>query len=158
MLRLSLHDCTMLDPQRQRVVGAVSLILAEDKSWRGDMKQLLMDEIIPAASHGKLAFFLSFDRVPVGFVTWAHLSEETEARILETLDPWLHLSEWNEGPAAWVRCLHLPEAFRREGLRLCLSELFPNVAAVRTLVRRKGAYSAMELDRELVERWQRLTR
>lgn len=148
----------MLDPHRQWVAGAVSLILAEDKSWKGDLKQLLVDEVIPAASHGKLAFFLGFDRVPVGFVTWAHLSEETEARLLESLDPWLHLSEWNEGSSLWIRWLHLPRGMRREGLRLCLSELFADSMAVRTLVRRKATLTALELDRAVVERWRRLAR
>ena len=156
MLSLGLHDCTMLDPARQRVVGAVSLILAEQEGWRGDLRQLLADEVIPAAAHGKIAFFQSFDRVPVGFVTWAHLSPETEQRLLETLDPWLHLSEWNEGPSPWIRWLHLPKGFRREGLKLCLTALFPDAQAVRALVRRKAALTALELDRTVVERWQRL--
>lgn len=158
MLRLAIHDHTMLDPLRQRVVGAVSMILAEDQRWKGDLKQLLVDEVIPATAHGKLAFFLSFDRVPVGFVTWAHLSSETESRLLETLDPWLHLSEWNEGPALWIRWLHLPVGFQKEGLRLCLTELFPDAASVRTLLRRKAALTAIELDRYVVDRWQRLSR
>jgi hemolysin-activating ACP:hemolysin acyltransferase len=136
----------------------VSLILVEDKSWKGDMKRLLADEVIPASTHGKLAFFIDYDRVPVGFVTWAHLSDETESRLLQTLDPWLHLSEWNEGPSLWIRWLHLPQGMRREGLRLCLSELFPDAMAARMLVRRKAALTALELDRTALERLQRLSR
>lgn len=158
MLRLALHDCAMLDPVRQRVVGAVALLLAGDDAWRGDLSQTLRDEVIPAAAHGKVAFFLSFDRVPVGFITWAHLSEKTEARLLQTLDPWLHLSEWNEGPSAWIRCLYLPSAFRREGLKLCLAELFPDATSVRAFMHRKSTWAAMEFDRALVARWQRLAR
>jgi len=150
------HDCTMLDPQRQRVVGAVALILAEQKGWKGDLQTLIAEEILPSARHGKIAFFLNFDRVPVGFVTWAHLSEEAEQRLLATKDPWLHISEWNEGPALWIRWLHLPRGMRREGLHLCLDELFPDAPSMRVLMRRKAALTALELDRPLVERLARL--
>ncbi|MFN3861386.1 MAG: toxin-activating lysine-acyltransferase [Roseateles sp.] len=152
------RECTMLDPERQRVVGAVSLILAEQEGWRGDLRTLLAEEILPCARHGKIAFFLNFDRVPVGFVTWAHLSEETEQRLLTTMDPWLHLSEWNEGPSPWIRWLHLPQGFRREGLRLCLDELFPDAPSVRVMFRRKAAIMALELERPVIERLARLTR
>lgn len=147
------RDCCMLDEGRQRAVGAVALMLAGDAAWRGDMGKLLADEIVPAYRHGKLAFFLGYDRVPMGFVTWAHLSEETEARLLSTLDPWLHISEWNEGPSLWIRCLYLPQALRCEGVALCLSQLFPHVESARVLLRRKTAMTALELDRDFVSRW-----
>jgi hemolysin-activating ACP:hemolysin acyltransferase len=111
------------------------LILAEQEAWRGDLRQLLVEEIIPSSRHGKIALFLNFDQVPVGFVTWAHLSEETERRLLATADPWLHLSEWNEGPSLWIRWLHLPLGLRREGLQLCLQELFPHEDRARVLLR-----------------------
>lgn len=153
-----MHDCAMLDPIRQRVAGAVSLILAEDDDWKGDLRKLLVEEVLPCARHGKIAFFLNFDRVPVGFVTWAHLSEETEERILQTMDPWLHISEWNEGPSLWIRWLHLPRCLRREGLRLCLDELFPHEPAARLLLRRKAALTALELERPVIERMARLAR
>jgi hemolysin-activating ACP:hemolysin acyltransferase len=92
----------------------------------------------------------------VGFVTWAHLSEETEQRLLTTMDASLHLSEWNEGPALWLRCFHLPDGLRREGMRLCLDILFPDAASVRLCLRRKGVISAVELDRPVIERLSRL--
>jgi hemolysin-activating ACP:hemolysin acyltransferase len=148
----------MLDPERQRVVGAAALVLAEDPTYQGDLKRLIAEEIVPASRHGKIAFFLSFDRVPVGFVTWAHLSPETEERMLATLDPWLHISEWNEGGSLWLRWLHLPKGQRREGLTLCLSQLFPESLSLRTLLWRKGVLSAVELDREVVMRFATLTR
>ncbi len=156
MLKLAMHDCELQDPVRQRVVGAVSMILAEDGSWQGDLKRFLVDEIIPAARHGKIAFFLNFESVPVGFVTWAHLATETEQRLLQSMDPWLHLSEWNEGSALWIRSLHLPARLRREGLRLCLDGLFPDEATVRVMQQRKAEIAAFELDRPVVERMARL--
>ncbi|MFY7820020.1 MAG: toxin-activating lysine-acyltransferase [Rhodoluna sp.] len=158
MLKLAIHDCATLDPVRQRIAGAVSLILAEDTDWEGDLRKLLAEEILPCARHGKIAFFLNFDQAPVGFVTWAHLSQETEERVLQTMDPWLHISEWNEGPSPWVRCLHLPRGLRREGLRLCLDELFPSVPAVRLMLHRKAELTVLELERPVVERMARLIR
>jgi cytolysin-activating lysine-acyltransferase len=158
MLKLAMHDCELQDPVRQRVVGAVSMILAEDGNWRGDLKRFLVDEIIPAARHGKIAFFLNFESVPVGFVTWAHLATETEQRMFQSMDPWLHLSEWNEGEALWIRSLHLPARLRREGLRLCLEELFPDETTVRVMQPRKAEIAAFELERPVVERMARLIR
>ena len=93
--------------------------------------------------------------MPVGFITWANLSEETEQRILSTMDPWLHASEWNEGPSLWIRWLHLPDGFRREGLQLCLDELFPEQPTARLMLRRKAAITALELDRAVIARWAR---
>jgi cytolysin-activating lysine-acyltransferase len=148
----------MLDPERQRIIGAVSLILIEHEGWNGDLQKLLSEEILPSARHGKIAFFLNFDRTPAGFVTWAHLSEETEQRLLTTVDPWLHLSEWNEGPSLWIRWLHLPRGLRREGLRLCLDELFPEAASARLMFRRKETFAALEVSRPLIERLARLAR
>ena len=156
MLTLAMHDCELQDPVRQRVAGAVAMILAEDGNWRGDLKRFLVDEIIPSARHGKIAFFLNFESVPVGFVTWAHLSIETEQRILQSMDPWLHLSEWNEGEALWIRSLQLPARLRREGLRLCLDGLFPDEQTVRWMQPRKAAVGVFELDRPVIERLSRL--
>ena len=158
MLELALHDCESQDPVRQRVVGAVAMILADDDSWHGDLKRFLVEEIIPSARHGKIAFFLNFECVPVGFVTWAHLARETEQRLLQSLDPWLHLSEWNEGEALWIRSLHVPPRLRREGLRLCLDELFPAERTVRLMRQRKADIGVFELDRSVVERMSRRIR
>ena len=156
MLKLS-REVDMLDSARQKAVGAASLILAEQDGWRGDLRALLVEEILPSVRHGKIAFFLNFDKLPVGFIIWAHLSEDTEKRLLSTLDPWLHLSEWNEGSSIWIRWLHLPKGFRRDGLRLCLAELFPAEKSVRMIFRRRQRFVAMEYDRSLFERLSRLS-
>lgn len=147
------HDCLMLDAARQRAVGAAALLLASDAEWKGDLGSFIMEEIVPAYRHGKLAFFLNFDRVPVGFITWAHLSEEAENRLLSTLDPWLHISEWNEGPELWVRWLYLPKPLLREGIQVCLSQLFPEDEVVRVLLDRKTDRTAIEMNRKTVIRW-----
>ena len=143
----------MLDDARQRAVGAAALLLATDSEWKGDLASILIEEIVPASRHGKLAFFLNFDRVPVGFITWAHLSEDTEARLLSTMDSWLHISEWNEGSELWVRWLYLPKPLRREGMNVCLSQLFPENEVVRVLLNRKAARAALEMNRHTIQRW-----
>lgn len=158
MLRLAVHDCETQDAVTQRIVGAVSMILAEDEAWNGNLKRVIVEEITPAARHGKIAFFLNFERVPVGFVTWAHLAPETEDRILRSMDSWLHLSEWNEGESLWIRSLHLPAGLRREGLRLCLDDLFAQECTVRLIQPRRRAISVLELERPVVERMARLVR
>lgn len=158
MLRLAMHDCETQDPVTQRIVGAVSMILAADESWGASLKRVLVEEIIPSARHGKIAFFMNFESVPVGFVTWAHVAQETEERILRSMDSWLHLSEWNEGESLWIRTFHLPPGLRREGLRLCLDQLFPGERSVRVIRPRGAAISVVEVDRSVVERMSCLVR
>ncbi len=158
MLKLALHECEMLDQVSQGVVGAVSMLLAQDEEWQGDLKRFLAHEIIPAARHGKIAFFLNFDSVPVGFVTWAHLAAEAEQRILQSMDPWLHLSEWNEGASLWVKSLHVPARLRREAIRLCLVSPFTDEETVRLMLPRRRSVCVVEVDRSSIERMLRLTR
>lgn len=148
----------MLDDARQRAVGAAALLLATDSQWKSELADILTDEIVPASRHGKLAFFLNFDRVPVGFITWSHLSEITESRILSTMDSWLHISEWNEGPELWVRWLYLPKPLLREGISVCLSQLFPDDEVARVMLNRKATRTALEMNRDTVARWARMVR
>jgi hemolysin-activating ACP:hemolysin acyltransferase len=152
MLKLQ-SDCVMFDSFRQRIVGAVSIMLLEDEMWSGDLRIFLLKEIIPSIQHGKFALFTNFDGVPVGFITWAHLGPETEARVISTLNPELHVSEWNEGSSLWVRSMHLPRGLRRRGIQLCLEQLFPHDAIFRFLFLRKKAMTAIELPREVTLRF-----
>ncbi len=152
MLSLDINK-SYLDPDRYHTVGIVTTLLAGIDAWRGDLRKLINEEVIPAHRHGHIRFFYEHRQIPVGFVTWANLSNETENRIIEPLDPWLHISEWNEGPSLWIRYLYIQPSQLRYGIRLCMTELFPAASSIRCVVQRKGQNTVLELDRELLWRY-----
>lgn len=149
-------DPQLLDGHRQRALGAATLLLAQDPTWRGDLHAFLRDELVPAFRHGKLAFFMGADEQPIGFAIWAHLGELTEARLLRDADLGLHLSEWNEGERLWLRALHLPRKFWREGLA-AWNLHSPDDGTLRVAVTRKGATHLLELDPRTLTRLARWT-
>ncbi len=154
MLKLDVNKA-YLDPDRYQTVGIIGILMSGVDDWHGDLKTLINEEVLPAYRHGKIRFFYQYDQIPVGFVTWAHLSPETEARIIGTLDPWLHISEWNEGKSFWLKYMYLPRALRSEGWQLCLNELFVTEQSARVLLERRGHKQALELDRAVLERMAR---
>jgi len=150
---LALHvDPKLIDPDRYLTAGLVSTILSSSPYFKADIGKLLVDEVLPAYRHRCIRIFYDMDHVPVGFITWAWLSEETEARLLRTMDPWIHLSEWNEGNSLWVRYFLVPPQQRVRAMALCMRGLFPDVPRARTLAVRKGAVMALEFDRPYLVR------
>jgi hemolysin-activating ACP:hemolysin acyltransferase len=150
-------DPKLIDPNRYQTIGMVSAIVASQPYSIEKLDRLIVDEVVPAYRHGCLKIFFDMDQVPVGFVTWAWLSAETEARLLQTMDPWIHLSEWTEGSTLWIRCFLTPPQQRIRAMSLCMRELFPRVDRARTLAVRKGAMMALEFDRPYLARLVRKT-
>jgi hemolysin-activating ACP:hemolysin acyltransferase len=141
------------DSERQKIIGAATLMLTDDPNWHGDIKEIVNETLVPAYLHRHIRFFYSYGEVPVGFVTWAYLSPETESRVLSTLNPWLHISEWNEGPNLWIKYLYLPPGLLVSGVELCMRELFPDTKAVRCIMNRKRVHTAIEFDRDFLVRF-----
>lgn len=58
--------------------------------------------LMPAIQHKQIMlFFDSFDN-PIGYVTWANLAADVEARLLKDPHFILHESEWDEGGKTWI--------------------------------------------------------
>ncbi len=150
---LALHvDPKLIDPDRYQTVGQIATILSASPYFKADIGKLVVEEILPAYRHGCVRIFYDMDHVPVGFITWAWLSEETEARLLRDMDPWLHLSEWNEGKSLWIRYFLVPPQQRVRAITLCMQQLFPEVSQARTLSTRKGSLTAVEFDSAYLNR------
>jgi cytolysin-activating lysine-acyltransferase len=150
---LALHvDPKLTDPNRYQTVGQITTVLSGNRNFKGDIGKLVVDEVLPAYRHGCIRIFYDMDHVPVGFITWAWLSEETQSRVLRDLDPWIHLSEWNEGDSLWIRYLLVPPQQRVRAIALCMKELFPGVESARMLTARKGSIAAVEFDRYYLRR------
>lgn len=58
--------------------------------------------LIPAIATKQIRIFCDRRGRPVGYLTWAFLTEATEQRWLANPDGILHLSEWNEGTRLWL--------------------------------------------------------
>ena len=56
----------------------------------------------PAIRHNQIHFFYDEAGVPIGYVTWAFLAEDTEYRLIHDPDVLLHISEWNEADRLWI--------------------------------------------------------
>jgi cytolysin-activating lysine-acyltransferase len=63
-----------------------------------DMKAWL----VPAINHKQIMCFFDGYNNPIGYVTWANLTPESERRFLNEPNFLLHESEWDEGAATWI--------------------------------------------------------
>ena len=58
--------------------------------------------LIPAITTRQIHIFCDRRGRPVGYLTWAFLSETAERRWLANPDGIFHVSEWNEGTRLWL--------------------------------------------------------
>lgn len=61
-----------------------------------------------AIQHRQIKFLFDTRGLPVAYVTWAYLAEDTEVRLLNDPEFRLHPSEWNENGNIWILdfCCH----------------------------------------------------
>ena len=150
---LAIHvDPKLLDPDRYQIIGIVTTILANNVKFEGNLGKFIIDEILPAYRHGCIKIFYDMDHVPVGFLTWAYLSIDAEARIVKKLDPWIHISEWREGKSLWIRQFFVPYQQYMRAIDLCMRVLFLDEQVARHIVVRKNQNMAIEVSREFLQR------
>lgn len=74
--------------------------------WATSGKQAALGDISrrlwPAVLLKQIDFLFNSKGVPVGFVTWAYLTEGCAQDLINDPDYILHLSEWNEGDQLWI--------------------------------------------------------
>lgn len=56
----------------------------------------------PAIRHHRIRVFYNSLSDPIGYVVWAHLAPDVEARWMRDGAVRLHLSEWTEGDRLWI--------------------------------------------------------
>ena len=72
----------------------------------------------PAIRHNQVHIFRNESGLPIGYMTWAWLAQDTERRFLNDPNVLLHISEWNEGERLWV----LDFVLISGNLKKCLNE------------------------------------
>ncbi len=55
-----------------------------------------------AIQHHQIKFLFDMSGLPLAYITWAYLEEDTEERLLNDPNFRLHSSEWNEGGKIWI--------------------------------------------------------
>lgn len=76
-----------------------------------------------AILHDQIMFFFSPYEIPIGYITWATLSDSMASQFEKGEFPLLHPSEWNEGDNLWILDFCFPQGFDFE-IKSFLKEKF----------------------------------
>lgn len=84
------------------VLGTAVSLMASSANCAYFSMQHVTAWLIPAITTGQIHIFCDRRGQPVGYLTWAFLSETAERRWLMNPDGIFHVSEWNEGTRLWL--------------------------------------------------------
>jgi len=93
-------------------------------------------------------FFHAEDGRLVGYVLWATLSPETEARVLAQRQMQLEATEWREGTSLWIVDLYCQPGRLRHVLAKLRDEVFGSERRVRYMRQRRGISIPKEIARD----------
>jgi len=91
----------------------------------------------PAIELNQIALFKSLQGMPIGYMTWAFLSDEVSTRMEMDAINVLHISEWNEGLNLWILDFVAPFGHAKDISRYVRGEMFSRAAVVKALKRRE---------------------
>jgi len=111
--------------QRLKMLGSLVCLMQNSELHRNYTIAELEERFIPSLLHNQFRYY-EIDGIPIGFVNWAWLDEETEEKY-KTGDYELALDEWVGGSSLWFPELVAPYGHARK-----------MVADLRTNVHKKG--------------------
>lgn len=123
-------------PDFFRCVGLVATLMGQSPRYCEYPIACIPLWLEPAIRHCQIHFFLNHGGVPVGYLTWAWLTTDTEHRLLHDPAVLLHISEWNEGDRLWILDFVLLSGDVRSRLREAAS-VFENYEQAKSLRRRE---------------------
>ncbi len=88
------------DKKRLMLLGSVTSILSRHPQYANRPVSWVRHRVEDAIAHQQLDLFY-YRGMPVGYVSWAYLSEDIIGRILYS-DYTLHWTEWYEGDYLWI--------------------------------------------------------
>lgn len=83
-------------------LGFACLVTSVCRRYSSFSMRTLRFWICPAIDHKQILFFFDKMSTPIGYITWAHLANDSEERLLKYTDFLFHPSEWNEGGSTWI--------------------------------------------------------
>lgn len=99
LIRDSQNDLSKCDAL---LLGNAVMLMARSKKYLGFHISSIAGWTLPAINVNQIKIFFDEKGRPVGYVTWAFLSDETEKKWMEDANFRLHPSEWNEGLNLWI--------------------------------------------------------
>lgn len=119
-----------------RQVGTAAMLMLQCKQYPRFPVACLAAWIQPAVLLRQMKLFFDFKGRPIGYMTWAFLAPDVEARWVNDPKVMLHFSEWNEGERLWIMDFVAPSGFARPIARHAMESMFPGHDEARSLRRR----------------------
>ncbi|MCW0447184.1 toxin-activating lysine-acyltransferase [Xanthomonas sacchari] len=116
-------------------IGAVAFLMAQHERHGGYTVRSLPTRISPAAMTRQIRIYYSPHGAPLGYITWAWLSEEAEHRWITMPDAPLHQSEWTDGETLWIIDFLSAPGFGRKIFNHARKTLFSDQRSVKALRR-----------------------
>ena len=127
------------------LAGFAASMLAQFPSRSNTSVSSLAASIHEPQRQGNAKFYFDAEGKPAGFVTWAYLAPDTEARLLRMGAVRLTPLEWNEGGNLWIIDLVVPD----KRLKYVLEDLRDHVFASAPIVRYARCKGERFIAREL---------
>ena len=86
----------MAPPERSRLLGDILTLMTASDTHQDYRIQHFAQLVLPPVQHDQFRIYHDTNQRPVGFVSWAKLSEEAEQRLLSRRET-LRESDWNSG-------------------------------------------------------------
>ncbi|WP_339492243.1 toxin-activating lysine-acyltransferase [Pseudomonas sp. EA_15y_Pfl2_R67] len=99
------------------MIGVTSGYIKKDKFF--DFNRWLSQAI----DYKQILLVFNKASIPLGFVTWANINDETQQRLMSDKGFSIHPLEWNEGENTWIMDFYCPKGGARQMSRLIRDRL-----------------------------------
>lgn len=134
---LTTHSRVIQEHARQ--LGLATMLMLQCKEYSEYQILCLKVWTEQAILHRQIKFFFNDLGAPVGYVTWAYLSEEIENKIAREGLCLLHPSEWDEGDRLWILDFCSPGGHTWDIVRHIKHKMFHGVHEAKWIRARKAA-------------------
>jgi cytolysin-activating lysine-acyltransferase len=120
----------------KRVAGQIGLattLMLRSTSYQHYPINCLSAWVEPAIMLKQIKFFFDRHGHPIGYLTWAYLTEDVENRMFRDPKFLLHVSEWNEGDRLWFLDFLAPTGFGSLILRHIRDDMFSTFKEARSV-------------------------
>lgn len=105
----------------------------------------------PPVLVGQYRIFYDATGTPIGYVTWAFVSDDIADRLRSDHDYVLRLGEWNEGENLWITDFFALSGFTSTLARVIAGEMFP--ARSLSYLRRRPNRLGAQCKTQRAQRW-----
>jgi cytolysin-activating lysine-acyltransferase len=116
-------------------IGAVAFVMAHHRRHQHRPVKALPDLIAPAVIARQIRIYYAPHGAPLGYITWAWLSPDSESRWFDDPEVSWHQSEWTDGEVLWVIDFLTLPGFERQLLNHARTTLFADQKSIKALRR-----------------------